>query len=483
MTQQANSEAYEGLPGRALVPLSLCGAEIALRERMTMSKTKVSLGVTGRIVAVAATYSLPIAVLLYLVCINIDEFISFAQYEVDGNAYQRPIEAALEAVQEHQLVLHECHGQASCRARLVAIAAQGSKAFETIESVDSRLASRLQFTVPGLAARGRDHVRGTTVPDEWKVLVARAALVTASIPADLDELYVHVVGDLRTMITHVGDTSNLILDPDLDSYYLMDVTLLALPQTQDRLGKLAAFGYDALARGSLTARERTTLAVDAALLQEADVDRVVGSAKTATNEDAHFYGQSASLQANLAPAIAAYKAAAEHFGGLMNKIAEEEHPSVSAADFLAAGLTARSASFRTWDVAVGELDTLLGYRIDAYFRRLVWALVLAGLAVLVSSIVAFAVMRSITRPLVKLARSLGPGATLLGECVARIASAYQDKTTTTEQAEVICDELSAHADDMRSAVSELVALVAGRAPEQPSPTISGPSKPPLRIAS
>ena len=36
------------------------------------------------------------------------------------------------------------------------------------------------------------------------------------------------------MITHVGDTSNLILDPDLDSFYTMDMTLVALPQTQDR---------------------------------------------------------------------------------------------------------------------------------------------------------------------------------------------------------------------------------------------------------
>src|SRR5262249_10898737 len=31
------------------------------------------------------------------------------------------------------------------------------------------------------------------------------------------------------LIAHVGDTSNLILDPDLDSYYLMDATVTLLP--------------------------------------------------------------------------------------------------------------------------------------------------------------------------------------------------------------------------------------------------------------
>ena len=40
------------------------------------------------------------------------------------------------------------------------------------------------------------------------------------------------------MTAHAGDTSNLILDPDLDSYYAMDMTLLALPQTQERTAGL-----------------------------------------------------------------------------------------------------------------------------------------------------------------------------------------------------------------------------------------------------
>ena len=47
--------------------------------------------------------------------------------------------------------------------------------------------------------------------------------------AELAEKHLVLVNDVRTMITHAGDMSNLILDPDLDSYYLMDATLLALP--------------------------------------------------------------------------------------------------------------------------------------------------------------------------------------------------------------------------------------------------------------
>jgi len=110
------------------------------------------------------------------------------------------------------------------------------------------------------------------------------------------------------MITHVGDESNLILDPDLDSYYLMDVTLLALPQMQDRLATVMAFGEAALKRQPISKQERTQLAVYAALLKEADLDRTVSSAQTALNEDANFYGTSESLHRRIPPALQEFRA-------------------------------------------------------------------------------------------------------------------------------------------------------------------------------
>ena len=66
------------------------------------------------------------------------------------------------------------------------------------------------------------------------------ATAEGGLPQHVQDQYTSFVATIRTMITHAGDTSNLILDPDLDSYYLMDVTLLALPQTQDRIRKSSA---------------------------------------------------------------------------------------------------------------------------------------------------------------------------------------------------------------------------------------------------
>jgi len=63
---------------------------------------------------------------------------------------------------------------------------------------------------------------------------------------------------VRTMLTHLGDTSNLILDPDLDTYYLMDVSLIAFPNAEERLAATQYLGEALLAKtGESDSGERT----------------------------------------------------------------------------------------------------------------------------------------------------------------------------------------------------------------------------------
>jgi methyl-accepting chemotaxis protein len=46
---------------------------------------------------------------------------------------------------------------------------------------------------------------------------------------------------LRALINQIGNNSNLILDPDLDSYYVMDLVLLKLPELLDSVHKTAEY--------------------------------------------------------------------------------------------------------------------------------------------------------------------------------------------------------------------------------------------------
>ena len=110
-----------------------------------------------------------------------------------------------------------------------------------------------------------------------------------------------------------------------------------------------------------------------------------------------------------------------------------------------------------------------------------WALSLSLLAVVAASLLSYFMMRSITRPLDSLVGSLGPGADLLAGCVETIAETSKGEATIPADAQIICEELSAHADDMRKAVRQLVSLVAGSSAadrlfhDAPAKTVASPA--------
>jgi len=430
-----------------------------------MEKTQTS--VAAKILWIGLTFSLPIAVLTYLMVSNINSYIDFAAKEVRGDAYLRPLVDLLEATQDHQLTLHRCSGSADCKARLAGLQSKAEAAYERLVEADRSHGVALEFTDEGLGKRKREHLRVATVRGEWANLVtAVAAHSGGAVPKELDDQYDHHTSDIRGMITHAGDTSNLILDPDLDSYYLMDVVLLALPQTQDRLARVATQGLEILRRGSPALDERIQLAVHRAMLQEADLDRVVASSQTALTEDPNFYGASPTLASHVRPPLERYSAAARRLVDDLRRITAAGGDKTPPEAFVKAAVDARTASFEYWRVSVNELDKLLSTRVASYQSNRTWALLLAALAVVVSGLIALYLAKTITDPLHGLVRSLGPGATLLGVCAERIAEASQKKFSDAEEATIICEELSAHADDMRKAVLQLAYHVQGAAAER-----------------
>jgi len=355
-----------------------------------------SMRVSTKLAVISLSFSLPIAVLLYFMTTSIKNDIDFGQFELWGNEYQRPLERALEHIPQHRLLTRRIlDGDQSAKAKLQTVQDQISQAFKELEEVDGRLGKSLQFTDEGLGKRKREHLRVQTVKKEWDDLRGSVLRLDA---ASSDELHAHLVGDIRTMIEHAGNTSNLILDPDLDSYYLMDITLLALPQTQDRLATIIADATQILKQEQLSPKDRVQLAVFGSLLNESDLGRVRASISTALIEDANCYGTSESLQRNMPRALDRYVADTEAFVQLIVHAAEPDAARVTPDEFEAAGNRARDASFSLWNTAVEELNQLLETRIAAYERNRIVALALTAVALAVSLLLVFFVARSITTP-------------------------------------------------------------------------------------
>ncbi len=364
-----------------------------------------TLRIRTKLILISLTLFLPIAVLLYFMITGINHDIRFAELELYGNEYQRPLERLLHEIPRHQLLAGRMlAGESDLEDDLDDIQGNIDVALGDLNSVDGLYGVDLQFTEEGLGKRQRGTANTKALAAAWNKLKSEYQSLDAKV---CDRRHNDLRKTIRTMISHAGDTSNLILDPDLDSYYLMDMTLLALPETQDRLADIRAYGFAALSAEQLSAENALELSVYRSLLEQSDFNRIVGSALTALSEDPNEYGVSDSMR-NVRSALDDYKAATRPFIDMLARVSASPTSNVTTPEqFDEAIDKAIAESFQLWDTAAQELDVLLKIRMDHYYSDRFWALLLTIVALAISAAMIYVVALSITTPLSKCIAGLG----------------------------------------------------------------------------
>lgn len=395
--------------------------------------------ISVRLLCLAGVYTLPITLLLFFLVQGINEKIEFAQQELRGNQYQRPLMTLLHLLPQHERLANGTTGNAEVASKIDA-------AFAELSNAQQTLGAKLGFTATELAKRHREHVLLATVQGEWTELKAQAGSLST---AASHEKHAHLVADFRTMITHDGDLSNLILDPDLDSYYLMDVTLCAVPQMQERLANTLALGMSCLADAKAPARMREQLSVAAAMLTEADLERIRSSVATALNEDANFHGSDENLEKNLKPALAEFGPLADRFIALTREIATGETPP-NAETYLAAGTAACASLQSLWTVGAGNLDGLLKTRIQDFKWRRVSQTLWTALALFLTAAFVLSISLSITRPLGVLKRVLNGNTAQVSQAANALVQSTGALSSGASQTAASLEETSASLEEMAS---------------------------------
>jgi methyl-accepting chemotaxis protein len=155
---------------------------------------KVRLGVASKLAVAISLFIVPVIVLLVLLYQSQQVAIDFGDKEVVGNNYLtalRPVQTAL---------------------------------------VDTKTEINADQLKAVIAKAEADFGADMASADQAK---AAEDTLAAADPRDTTAI--------RALINQIGNTSNLILDPDLDSYYVMDLVLLKLPELLDSVHKTAQY--------------------------------------------------------------------------------------------------------------------------------------------------------------------------------------------------------------------------------------------------
>ncbi|MDK2956088.1 MAG: methyl-accepting chemotaxis protein [Desulfovibrionales bacterium] len=332
--------------------------------------------IRNKLILSSLIFILPIGMLLYYAVSGINYDIRFAQLEAYGNAYQRPLMRAFAALPPYTLALMQGDQEAAATE-----ADDIDNGLANLKPIDSKYGPELQFTAQGLEQRGRTNLAYGNVLRVWQSVKSGAT------GQGREEAAQNFLDLLSGVIAHAGDTSNLILDPDLDSYYLMDVTLLGIPQFIQHLNELAITGLQSQEENDSKSLQ---LAVLARLIED-DVSRIAASISTALNEDDNFYGRYEKMHQTIPRALAGLQSASKALIDSVGKL------SAGAGDttFPEHLIQSSQAILKLWDVCAGELDALLEIRMDSYRGDRLHILISTILVALFALFVIFMSARSI----------------------------------------------------------------------------------------
>ena len=325
----------------------------------------------AKLAAIGLVFTIPLATTTWFLLREQSIKIGFARSELRGDEYLRPAADLLAAVAAHRSAVLAGDDPAVTAAAVDAALAR-------LSDVDADLADDLDTTAPDLQARDRAGSLPSALAATWD----RAA---SGDGRDADAALEQLLADVRALITHVGDSSQLILDPDLDTYYVMDALLLRMPEVVTR-GHAVADGYLAAARAD---EEPSAALLGEAALVEQHATALVDDVATAIREAPNFSG-SASLDNLTAPAARVSQAAAA--------LADLVRAGDSDPDAIVAALTDLDVAARSlWPALLDEEDAMLHVRLDGDLGRQRTAFLSVLAAVVVSAVLTFIVARRITR--------------------------------------------------------------------------------------
>jgi methyl-accepting chemotaxis protein len=216
--------------------------------------------------------------------------------------------------------------------------------FDKLEAVDREIGGQLETS--GRVAKLRS---------EWEQLKGSVFTMT---PKQSFTAHTGLIANIIDLGHHVANTSGLILDPVLDSYYMMDLVVMQMPILTEGMGQSRAIGSGVAAKGEITPDAWAQLAIR--------MDRIRMAEKAMNGHMDVIFHETPVLKAALESQGREASAAVSAFAGLINsKLLEAEKITVSSEEIFASSTKAINGVFEFYDAIVPELDALFLQRIEA----------------------------------------------------------------------------------------------------------------------
>jgi methyl-accepting chemotaxis protein len=309
--------------------------------------------------------------------------IEFAQKEIQGLEYLEPFRGLLLHIAEHRDITHAyLSGETGMHERLIRKRGEIESNIQAARVVQTKYAQGLNPNLHWLA-----------VQDGWRGL--------KDIRSNDDAITVftqhtELISEILALMAHVGDASNMILDPALDGHYLMNLVVNHIPMLVEELGVYRGRSAGIAARGSVFSEEQVYL-----LYLREKTDTAVKSIK---RDLGVVFQYNSSLEPELRPLLNTIELVIRDFLRLVDdELIRVDSIDVSSEIIFDSGTDAIENGFVLYDAASTVLNGLISKRIDALVQAKYNMLIAVGIYLILFVVIAIYITGMIVNAITKAA--------------------------------------------------------------------------------
>jgi PAS domain S-box-containing protein len=344
----------------------LLGPAIAVMNRLTYPR---------KLALVGLVFAIPLGLFLYLLVGELNDRIQFTQKAIHGVQFLRQLRSLLE---------HTTASRLLARRYIVARASGGpdlEKLHNQLGSMQDHLGMDREKLLQEQGRLGEELETGLPVHDLAEMQRKLQANVMTLTAAQSDDQHQALAQKTRALMTHVGETSNLVLDPNLESYYLIDALLLRWPECEQITGEMALL----LSGGKLNDPATRVEIIQFKGRLDTNI-KAMQASLTKAQRDGKSPERAKAVQSHLN-----LLKAADAFLGQLDKLllpeskSEEGKAAVELADTMRLLTLERDASFAFWDTVAADAEGVLVVHRDGYLERRNGILIVATVGALLAS--------------------------------------------------------------------------------------------------
>jgi methyl-accepting chemotaxis protein len=292
---------------------------------------------------IAGILSLPTVILLILFIDSASYRITFANKEAQGADLLLSIYPLQQKVAQHR--------------GLMAGYLNGEKSFEAkIADIESSLnLALIQAKEHPFMTKFNAQTKLASIHKQWQKISGRRD----HSPNQSFALHTELIQKILKMTVHIADQSNLTLDPEIDSFYLMDLAVISLPELFEALGKARGIASGIAASKQLTQENLVTL-----ISFEFEINKLLSKAKN-NLETAYQNSENQQLASQLTPHSIQLETTIENFLTLIQReIITNPQMTIDSNTVFSSGTDAIKSAKRLLDNASPALTELLNQRIN-----------------------------------------------------------------------------------------------------------------------